>query len=118
MNFGRSANLIRAGFAWRAFGSSGAGATLLDAITANDEQERMLAGMSLVKAGDRSLDLIEEAYAAGNATPQLVRLVADIGGPRARPMLTEMAAEPGPVADAASDSLDLLDRVDRLEGSD
>ena len=118
MNFGRSANLIRAGFVWRAFGSSGAGAMLLDAITANDEQERMLAGMSLVKAGDRSLDLIEEAYVAGNATPQLVRLVADIGGPRARPMLTEMAAEPGPVADAASDSLDLLDRIDRLEGSD
>ena len=115
MNFGRSANLIRAGFAWRTFGSSGAGATLLDAMAGDDEQERMLAGMSLVKAGDRSLDLISSAYASGNATPQLIRLVADIGGPRARPMLTEMAAEPGPLADTASDSLDLLDRIDSLD---
>jgi len=115
MNFGRSANLIRAGFTWRTVGSSGAGATLLDAMAGDDEQERMLAGMSLVKAGDRSLDLISSAYASGNATPQLVRLVADIGGPRARPMLTEMAAEPGPLADTASDSLDLLDRIDSLD---
>lgn len=115
MNFGRSANLIRAGITWRVFGSSGAGATLLDAMAGDDEQEGMLAGMSLVKAGDRSLDLISAAYASGNATPQLVRLVADIGGPRARPMLTEMAAEPGPLADTASDSLDLLDRIDSLD---
>ena len=118
MNIGRSANLIRAGFTWRAFGSSGAGATLLEAMAGNDEQGRMLAGMSLVKAGERSLDLIREAYATGNATPQMVRLVADIGGSRSRPMLTEMAATPGPLADAAVDSLDLLDRIDRLEEPD
>lgn len=118
MNLGRSANVIRAGLAWRAFGSSGAGATLLDAMAGGDEQERMLAGMSLVKAGDRSLDLISAAYASGDATPQMVRLVADIGGPRARPMLTEMAEEPGPLAHAASDSLDLLDRIDSLDEHD
>jgi hypothetical protein len=29
-----------------------------------------------------------------------------------------MTAEPGPLADAASDSLDLLDRIDDVEGSD
>ena len=118
MNIGRSANLIRAGLAWRAFGSSGAGATLLDAVAGSDEQERMLAGMSLVKAGERSLDLIDGAYSSGNATPQMIRLVADIGGPRARPMLTEMAATPGLLAHAATDSLDLLDRIDRLDEPD
>ena len=115
MHIGRSANLIRAGFAWRAFGSSGAGATLLNAVASDDEQERMLAGMSLVKAGERSLDLIGEAYASGDATPQMIRLVADIGGPQARPMLSEMAAAPGPLADAAADSLDLLDRINDLD---
>ena len=118
MNIGRSANLIRAGFAWRAFGSSGAGATLLDAMASNDEQGKMLAGMSLVKAGERSLDLIDGAYSSGNATPQMIRLVADIGGPRARPMLIEMAATPGPLAETATDSLDLLDRIDRLDEPD
>ena len=115
MDLGRSANLIRAGLSWRAFGSSGAGATLLDAMAADDEQERMLAGMSLVKAGERSLELIQEAYASGNATPQMVRLIADIGGPRARPMLAEKASVSGPLTDAAEDGLDLLDRIDRLD---
>ena len=118
MNLGRSANLIRAGLAWRAFGSPGAGAKLIDAMVADDEQDRMLAGMSLVKAGERSLDLIQEAYTSGNATPQVVRLIADIGGPRSRPMLSEMAAESGPLAEAATDALDLLDRIDRLDEPD
>jgi hypothetical protein len=118
MNLGRSANLIRAGFAWRAFGWSGAGATLLEAVAGGGEQERMLAGMSLVKAGERSLDLIEEAYTSGNATPQMARLVADIGGPRSRPMLAAMASEAGPLADAATESLNLLDRIDRLDEPD
>jgi hypothetical protein len=118
MSLGRSVNLIRAGVVWRALGSPGAGAKLVEAMTADDEQERMLAGMSLVKAGERSLDLIHDAYAAGNATPQMVRLIADIGGPRSRPMLAEMAAEPGPLADAATDALNLLDRIDRLDEID
>jgi hypothetical protein len=30
-------------------------------------------------------------------------------------MLNEMAATPGPLADAATESLDLLDRIDRLD---
>ncbi|MEA2023048.1 MAG: hypothetical protein U9N79_02020 [Actinomycetota bacterium] len=118
MRFGRSANVIRAGLAWRAFGSSGAGATLLEAMSGADEQERMLAGMSLVKAGERSVDLIDEAYASQQATAPMVRLLADLGGPRSRTLLTEIAAEPGPLAGAATDSLDLLDRIDALGETD
>ena len=35
---------------------------MLNAVAGDDEQERMLAGMALVKAGERSLDLIGETY--------------------------------------------------------
>ena len=118
MGFGRSANVIRAGLAWRAFGSSGAGATLLEAMSGEDEQERMLAGMSLVKAGERSVDLIEGAHASQQATVPVVRLLADLGGPRSRTLLIEIAAEQGPLAGAAADSLDLLDRIEALGESD
>ncbi len=118
MNLGSSVNLIRAGIAWRTFGSSGAGATLLDAVSGDDEQERMLAGMSLVKAGERSCDLIEQAHASGRTTPPMVRLLADIGGSRSRTLLAEIATDQGPLADAASDSLDLLDRIEALGEAD
>lgn len=118
MKLGRSINVIRAGVAWRAFGSDGAGVTLLEAVSGDDEQERMLAGMSLVKAGERSVALIEQAHASGRATVPMVRILADLGGLRARRLLTEIAEEPGPLADAAADSLDLLDRIDALGETD
>ena len=59
--------VIGAGLAFRSVGSEGAGYTLLDAFSGDDEQEKMLAGISLVKAGERSVDLIEKARQDGPA---------------------------------------------------
>ncbi|MGB5490238.1 MAG: hypothetical protein WBM76_05360, partial [Woeseiaceae bacterium] len=50
--------VIAAGTSWRLFGSRRAGEILLQAVSGGDEQNRMLAGMSLVKGGQRSFDLI------------------------------------------------------------
>lgn len=117
MKLGRSLNVIRAGIAWRSFGSDAAGAALIDAVSGNDEQVRTLAAMSLVKAGERSVGLIEQAYSEGRATPLMMRMLADIGGRPARDLLCEIAAHNGPVAEAAADSLALLDRIDRLDNT-
>ncbi len=104
-----------AGTAWRTFGSKSAGETLLDAMSSGDEQQRMLAGMSLVKAGDRSVDLIQEAIDSDCAGPDVIRLLADLGGRKARSLLEELAAgEPGELKDAAERSLNLLERIDAL----
>jgi hypothetical protein len=116
MSLGGSLKVIGAGLAFRSAGAEGAGYALLDAFSGEDEQEKMLAGISLVKAGERSIDLIEKARKASRLTPEVVRLLADIGGPRSRTLLTELSSEAGPVATAARESLEVLDQIEALEG--
>ena len=107
-----SIKVFAAGVSWRLFGSERAGETLLDAMAGEEEQNRMLAGISLVKAGQRSLHLIEEKIAAGEASPPVIRLLPDIAGEQARDLLESIAAgESGGEADAAAESIELLDRI-------
>jgi hypothetical protein len=74
--------------------------------------------MSIVKAGERSIDLIEQARESSRLIPTVGRLLTDIGGTRSRALLAEIAAEPGPLTEAAIASLDLLDRMDALDATD
>lgn len=114
MGVGSSLKVIGAGVAWRTVGAKSAGDNLLRAFASADEQDRTLAGMSIVKAGERSIDLLERARSDGRLTPSLVRLLADIGGPKSRALLGQIAAGSGPLATAAVESLDLLDQIDSL----
>ena len=110
-----SFKVFAAGASWRLFGSARAGETLLEALAGDDEQNRMLAGISLVKAGERSLSLIEEKIAAGEATAPLIRLLPDIAGEQARGLLEQIATgASGGEADAAADGIELLDRIKKL----
>lgn len=105
--------LLWAGLAWRAFGSRRAAETLVRAMSGDDEQNRMLAGMALVKAGGRSLDLIEEQVEAGRATPAVVRLLPDLDTPRTRTLLRKIARQDnGAMAETARGCLDQLKRMD------
>lgn len=114
MSVGSSLKVIGAGVAWRTVGNESAGNELLEAFKSDDEQNRTLAGISLVKAGERSIDLIEQARSTGNLTPELVRLLADIGGARSQELLSDIADEKGPVAEAAVQSLELLEQIEQL----
>jgi hypothetical protein len=92
------------------FGSRRAGEKLIAAMAADDEQNRMLAGMSLVKAGQRSFDFIAEKVDGGEATPAVVRLLSDIDGARARTVLDKLVAgDSVALADAAQQCIDNLD---------
>lgn len=111
------AKVILAGAAWRTLGSRRAAGTLIEALSGDDEQNRMLAGMSLVKAGARSVELIERKVASGEAPPALVRLLPDLDQPRSRELLRKIAIEEsGELADAARQCLAQLDRIDALSG--
>ena len=104
-----------AGASWRLLGSRGAADMLLEAVSGDDEQNRMLAGMSLVKAGQRSFRLIVDKIDAGEATPAIVRLLPDIAGEKARPILDDLAVRAsGEVQQAATECIDLLDRIQDL----
>ena len=117
-----SIKVLMAGASWRLFGSRRAGDVLLRALAGDDEQNRMLAGMSLVKAGERSLRLIEKKLNDEQGTAPftqgsvpLVRLLPDIGGEDARGLLEMIAARnSGDMAEAATECIDLLDRVKAL----
>ncbi len=115
MDIGGSLKVLGAGISWRTLGLAGSGSRLLEAVGGADEQERVLAGIALVRAGERSVDLIESAIEAGSASPQAVRLMADIGSERARSVLSSVAASKGPLRSAANEALDLLDRIDQLD---
>jgi radical SAM superfamily enzyme with C-terminal helix-hairpin-helix motif len=104
--------VIAAGIAWRLFGSRNSGTLLLKAMATDDEQNRMLAGMSLVKAGDRSFRLIESEINNDSASVSLIRLLPEIGGEDARELLEGIAAgDSHELAEAANECIDLLDRM-------
>ena len=110
-----SIKVLMAGASWRLFGSRRAGEILLRALAGDDEQNRMLAGMSLVKAGQRSLRLIENKINEEKGSVPLIRLLPDIGGEDARYLLEIIAARnSGDMAEAATECIDLLDRVKAL----
>lgn len=73
-----AARILLAGVMWRTFGTRRSGETLLSAMAGDNEQNRMLAGMSLVKAGERSEKLIEKKVETGEAPPPVVRLLDDL----------------------------------------
>lgn len=110
-----SFKVLLAGISWRLLGSRRAAETLLDAVSGDDEQLHMLAGISLVKAGQRSFDLIEEKIEAGAASAPIIRLLPDIGGEKARALLEKIASgKSGDKVEAASECLQLLDRIKNL----
>ena len=108
--------IMAAGALWRMLGSRRAAETLLQAMSTDNEQSRMLAGMSLVKAGQRSFELIEKKVEAGEASAPVIRLLTDIDGPKARAVLGKIAAgEASELKDTAEECIDLLDRMDAVE---
>ncbi len=107
--------VLMAGALWRTVGLAGSGRTLLEAFSGGNEQNRMLAGMSLVRAGDRSFALIEDEIEAGRAAPGILQLLADIDHDRARAVITPLARGDGQLASAATDCLATLDRIEADE---
>lgn len=107
--------VLAAGVMWRLFGARSSADTLLEAVSSQDEQNRMLAGMSLVKAGDKSFDLIEDQIDTGEATPSAVRLLPDIDLHRARDVMEKVATRGGDLVETATECIDTIDRIESVE---
>ena len=85
------------------------------------ENERMLAGMLLVQAGDRSVPVVAEAISTGSGSADLVDVLAGIGSDGAREALARVSQAPRPtvaqdVGDAAAEALRRLDEIRRQDG--
>ena len=102
MGFASSARVLATGAAWRVAGMAWAGRNLIDAFVRGNDDERTLAGMSLVQAGDRSLPLVVEAIASGSDPVELVDVISSIGTDDARNALTRLTDSADPATTAAA----------------
>lgn len=96
------------GVAWRMAGWRGSGRRLARTVARGGDDERTLAGMLLVQAGERSIGPVIEEIEAGNESEELVTVLASIGGHRAVSELSRLAGRPGPLAVAAARALEEL----------
>jgi len=79
-----SARLLAVGATWRLTGVPAAGRALTAAVSAGAETERTLAGMLLVRAGDRSVPVVAAAIRADGDVAALTDVLASIDSPAAR----------------------------------
>lgn len=97
--------VLTAGLVWRSLSVASAGRTLARTLVEGSEQERTMAGMALVQAGSRSVEVIEGSVVRFGASAVTVHVLADIGGDRAQDVLGRIAAGSGPVAELAAEIL-------------
>lgn len=115
-----AARLLTAGAAWRITGARPAGRALVAALSRDNETERTVAGIMLVRAGDRSVPSVTEALLAGGSPDDLVGVLASIGTDAARSALRTVAASTRPTVgqptrESAARALRTLDEIDRLD---
>ena len=121
MGAAASARLLAVGVTWRLTGLRASGDVLVTAVRTGGESERMLAGMLLVQAGDRSVPVVAEAILAGRGSADLVDVLASIGSDDAREALVRVSQAPPPtvsqdVEDAAAEALRRFDEIRRGYG--
>jgi hypothetical protein len=120
MGAARSARILAVGATWRLTGIAAAGDALVTAVTTGSESDRALAGMLLVKAGNRSVPVVTDAVLTGKGVDDLVDVLASINTAAARAALERVAqAPPSTVAahtkDAAAAALRTLDQIRRQD---
>ena len=116
MGVAASAKLFAAGASWRVAGVPTAGRALVTAAATGAENEKTLAGMFLVQAGDRSVPLLTAAILAGETDRTLVDALAGIGSDQAREALVSIArgthaTVAPPTRAAAAEALSTLDAI-------
>jgi len=106
MRFSGAAKLFACQALWRGLHLKTAGRALVNALDADDEELRVLAGMFLVRAGPRAVPLLGEALAQGRHLPLILQIIADVGATEFEPELRRLADDPDPqVSQAARDAV-------------
>ena len=109
-----SLQVLTHGAAWRLTGSTTSGRRLIGAVVAGDEDARTLAGMLLVKSGDRGRRLVVETLEGGVESEELVTVLQSIGDPEAEAELRRLAnQEDRRIADSARKALAELEQIRR-----
>ena len=117
MRLAETAKLFAAYGLWRATGWAGAGRTLIGALGSSDANNRMIAGMFLVKGGRLALPLVAEALEKGRGLPLILNVAGDLGHTELAPLVERYTRAPDTrVAQQAAVSLKLLRRAGTAAG--
>ena len=117
MRLAETAKLFAAYGLWRATGWAVAGRTLIGALGSPDANNRMIAGMFLVKGGRLALPLVAEALEKGRGLPLILNVAGDLGHTELAPLVERYTGAPDTrVAQQAAVSLKLLRRVRTAAG--
>ncbi len=117
MGLPSSLKAVGTGFLWKYGHVKPAGRSLVRGLSSDDENTQTIAGIFLVRSGDRSIPLIRHAIAGGAAGDVLEDVLDDLEGGDETPLLEELALSDNPkVAEAALRALEELG--DRPTASD
>lgn len=106
MKWGEAATVFTAYGLWRATGLARAGVAVASALASADETNRTATGVLLVRAGERSLPLLQGNVVHGTAVALSLRVLGDIGGRRAAATIEPFTRSADPaIAGAAADAL-------------
>lgn len=109
MQLRRAAGVLTYHALWSTTRLRSAGRALVEALGSEDETVRTMAGMSLVRAGERSEPLLEEALNRRENLPMVLQILADLGDPTVAPALERFTNDRDPaVARAAREALRAL----------
>jgi len=112
-----TAKLFAAYGLWRATGWAVAGRTLITALGSSDANNRMIAGMFLVKGGRLALPLVADALESGRGLPLILNVAGDLGHTELAPLVERYTEAPDAgVAQQAAVSLKLLRRARTAAG--
>jgi hypothetical protein len=85
--------LLGANAIWRVTGLRAAGRTLVNALASPDPNVRTIAGILLVRAGQKAEPYIEEAIHRQLNLPQVLVMAGDIGAKKLEPELKKSGSD-------------------------
>lgn len=95
--------------AWRITGIQAAGRVLLRSLNSENENLRTIAGILLVKAGNRAEPLLQEALRRREYLPMTISVIADLGDKELAKDIQPFSSDEDPrVAEAAKQALRAL----------
>ncbi len=108
-----SARVLAIGAAWQATKADTLGRALVHAVEDGGEDERTIAGMTLVRGGEHGRRLAGDALEAGSESEELVTVLQSIASPQAEAQLRALAMQDRPVAAAAERAVSELEELRR-----
>ena len=118
LKLAESAKLFASYFLWRRAGLTLAGRTLIAGLDSADPNNRMIAGMFLVRGGVRAVPLVRDALECGRGLPLILNVAGDLGSPELIPFIERYTrSDDVQIARQAGQTLEWLRCVDSPRGS-